>query len=163
MIITIVAVSNNFVIGKDNKLLWHLPDDFKRFKELTSGCNVIMGRKTFESLPKPLPNRKNIIITRNIDYIVPDGCIVVSSLEDALEVESISEDTYIIGGGEIYKQSMDIIDKLEVTLVNKHVDGDTYFDNIDIDDKWVLVSNVYHPIDDKHNIDFNFLTYIKKK
>ena len=161
MIITIVAVSNNFIIGKDNKLLWHLPDDFKRFKELTSDCNVIMGRKTFESLPKPLPNRKNIIITRNIDYIVPDGCIVVSSLEDALEVESISEDTYIIGGGEIYKQSMDIIDKLEITLVNKHIDGDTYFGDIDLD-KWKLVSNVYHPIDDKHNIDFNFLTYIRR-
>lgn len=161
MIITIVTVSNNFVIGKDNKLLWHLPDDFKRFKELTSGCNVIMGRKTFESLPKPLPNRKNIIITRNVDYIVPDGCIVVSSLEDALKVESISEDTYIIGGGEIYKQSMDIVDKLEVTLVNKHVDGDTYFDNIDVY-KWKLVSNVYHPTDDKHNIDFNFLTYIRR-
>lgn len=161
MIITIVAVSNNFVIGKNNKLLWHLPDDFKRFKELTSDCNVIMGRKTFESLPKPLPNRKNIIITRNIDYIVPDGCIVVSSLEDALEVESISEDTYIIGGGEIYRQSMDIIDKLEITIVNKDIDGDTYFDNVDLD-KWELVSNIYHPTDDKHNIDFNFLTYIRR-
>ncbi len=161
MLIIIVAFSNNFVIGKNNKLLWHLPDDFKRFKQLTSGCNVIMGRKTFESLPNPLPNRKNIIITRNVDYIVPDGCIVVSSLEDALKVESMSEDTYIIGGGEIYKQSMDIVDKLEVTLVNKHINGDTYFDNID-PNKWKLINNTYHSIDDNHKIDFNFLTFLRR-
>ncbi len=160
MIKTIVAVSSNNVIGKDNDLLWHLPDDFKRFKELTTGHYIVMGRKTFESFPKPLPNRTHVIITRQAGY-KKEGCIVVSSLEKAFQVIPDNEDTYIIGGGEIYKQSIDIIDVLEITRVHANFEGDTYFPEINEKD-WLLVSEVYHPKDEKHAYDFTFQTFVKK-
>lgn len=161
MIISIAAASNNNVIGKDNQLLWHLPDDFKRFKALTTGHYIVMGRKTFESFPKALPNRTHVIISRNEDY-QPEGCIVVSSIENAIEVCPKDQDIFIIGGGEIYKQSMDIVDRIELTRVHCDVEGDTLFPSIDLY-QWDLVESEFHSKDEKHKYDFEYLTYEKKK
>jgi dihydrofolate reductase len=161
MLTLIAATSTNNALGKDNQLVWHLPDDFKRFKALTSGHYIIMGRKTFESFPKPLPNRTHVIITRNKNYQAPDGCIVVTSLEKAIEVCPTNEEVFIIGGGEIYKQSVDIAHKIELTKVHTVVDADTFFPEIDTQ-KYDLVFEEHHPKDDKHAFDFTFLTYLKK-
>ena len=161
MIILIAAISKNNEIGKSNQLLWHLPDDFKRFKTLTTGHYIIMGRKTFESFPKPLPNRTHIIITRQKNYAV-ENCIVVSSLEEAIKVCPKNEDIYIIGGGEIYKQSIDFADKLEITVVDHDFEADTFFPEID-ENKWKLDFEEFHPKDERHLYDFTFLTYILRK
>lgn len=161
MLILIAAAAENNALGKNNNLLWHLPNDFKHFKALTSGHYIIMGRKTFESFPKPLPNRTHIIITRQKKYTVPNGCIVVNSLEKAIEVCPKNEDLYIIGGGEIYKQAIDLADKVELTRVHTEIDADTFFPEINTP-KWKLVREAYHPKDEKHQYDFSFLTYLKK-
>ena len=160
MITIIAAASENNALGKNNDLLWHLPDDFKRFKTLTTGHHIIMGRKTFESFPKQLPNRTHVIITRNQDY-QPEGCIVVNSLEEALQFCRNQEETYIIGGGEIYKQSMDIADKIELTRVHTIIDADTFFPEIN-PEQWNLTTEDHHPKDDKHLYSFSFQTFIKK-
>lgn len=157
MIISIAAVSNSNAIGKDNQLLWHLPDDFKRFKTLTSGHYIIMGRKTFESFPKALPNRIHVIITRNKDYKA-DGCIIVESIEEAISVCPKDKDVYIIGGGEIYKQSMDLIDRIELTRVDCDLDGDTLFPIVSLDN-WKVINSELHTKDDRHKYDFEYLTY----
>ena len=161
MITIIAAVSENNALGKDNQLLWHLPEDFKRFKNLTSGHSIIMGRKTFESFPKPLPNRTHIIITRQNDYQAPEGCIVVSSLEKAMELCPANEEAFVIGGGEIYQQAINIVDKIDVTRVHTTLEADTFFPAIDTT-KWELVFEEFHPKDEKHDYDFTFLTYLKK-
>ena len=129
MISIIAAVSKNGVIGVDNKLPWDLPEDLKRFKELTTGNVVIMGRKTYESIGKPLPNRINIVITRNKDFFVP-GVITTNSLESALLKAGGDKHIFIIGGGEIYKQSIGFADKLYITEVDMEVEGDTKFPTI---------------------------------
>lgn len=164
MIISIVAAGNNNVIGKDNQLLWHLPDDFKRFKSITTGHYIIMGRKTFESFPKPLPNRIHVIITRDENYTPIDtkNCIVVNNIEKAIDICPDNEDIFIIGGGEIYKQSMNLVDRIELTRVNCDIDGDTYFPSID-KNEWNVIKREYHNKDDKHQYDFEYLTYQKKK
>jgi dihydrofolate reductase len=161
MIILIAAISKNNEIGKNNQLLWHLPNDFKRFKTLTTGHYIIMGRKTFESFPKPLPNRTHIIISRQKNYAV-ENCIVVSSLEEAIKVCPKNEDIYIIGGGEIYKQSIDFADKLEITVVDHNFEADTFFPEID-ENKWKVDFEEFHPKDERHLDDFTFLTYILRK
>ena len=130
MLTLIVAASENNAIGKNNGLLWHLPDDFKHFKQTTTGHYIIMGRKTFESFPKPLPNRTHVIITRQSDYKVPENCIVVSSLQKALKSCPENEEVFIIGGGEIYKQAMPLADKIELTRVHTTLDADTFFPEI---------------------------------
>lgn len=163
--ITIIAASGeNNSLGKNNDLVWHLPNDFKRFKELTSGNYILMGRKTFESFPKPLPNRKHLIITRQKNYVVPDNCYVFDSIDKAIEFASIPEiglskinDIWIIGGGEIYKQSMDIADKIELTRVHSSPEADTFFP--EIGDEWFLTTKVSNSKDDKHEFDFTYLTY----
>ena len=160
MIILIAAVAENNALGKDNQLVWHLPNDFKRFKTLTSGHYILMGRKTFESFPRPLPNRTHIIITRQKNYSY-EGCLVASSIEKALEMAPKDEDIYVIGGGEIYKQSIDIADKIEITKVHSTFEADTYFPEIDAD-KWELVFEEHHKKDEKHNFDFTFQTYLKR-
>src|SRR5210317_2606160 len=106
MITIIAATGENNELGKDNDLVWHLPDDFKRFKQLPTGHHMIMGRKTFESFPKPLPNRTHIVITRQQNYKVPEGVIVVQTLEDALDAAKNDKQPFVIGGGEIYKLAM---------------------------------------------------------
>lgn len=160
MITLIAAAGENNELGKDNDLLWHLPDDFKRFKSLTTGHYIIMGRKTFESFPKPLPNRTHVIITRSKNYEVPEGCIVVNSLEEAISVCPEKEDIYIIGGGEIYQQSINHADCIELTRVNATFEADTFFPVID-SGKWRLTQSNFHDKDEKHQFAFTFETYHK--
>ncbi|EKF55841.1 dihydrofolate reductase [Galbibacter marinus] len=162
MITIIAAAAENNALGKDNDLVWHLPDDFKRFKELTSGHHIIMGRKTFESLPKALPNRTHIIITRKEDYKAVGNCIVAHSLETALKASVSDPQPFIIGGGEIYKQAMDIADKIELTRVHATVEADTFFPEID-PQEWELTAQEHHLKDDRHKYSFSYLTYIRKK
>ena len=161
MITIIAAVAENNALGKDNTLVWHLPDDFKRFKQLTTGHYIIMGRKTFESFPKPLPNRTHIIVTRQKNY-APEGCIVVHSIEAGISKCPKDEEVFIIGGGEIYKQSLPFTDKIELTCVHGNVEADTYFPEINYND-WELVFEEVHKKDDRHNFDFTFQTFLKKQ
>lgn len=161
MLTLIAAAAENNALGKDNDLLWHLPDDFKRFKQLTTGHYIIMGRKTFESFPKPLPNRTHVIITRQNKYSALEGCIVVDSLKKAIAVCPKEEEIFIIGGGEIYKQSLALADKIELTRVHTSLDADTFFPEIDLKD-WQLVFEEFHPKDEKHAFAFTFLTYHRK-
>ena len=161
LVTIIVAASENNIIGNDNKLIWHLSNDLKRFKELTKGHHVIMGRKTFESMPRALPNRTNVIITRKKDYIA-ENAIVTNSLEGALSIASDDPQPFIIGGGEIYKIAMDISDRIELTRVHHHFEGDTSFPNID-KSKWIETKKITNEKDDKHNYDFTFITYNKIK
>jgi dihydrofolate reductase len=161
MLTIIAAAAENNALGKDNQLLWHLPEDFKRFKALTSGHYIIMGRKTFESFPKPLPNRTHIIITRQLDYPAPEGCIVVPSLEKAIGLCPKNEEAFVIGGGEIYQQALDVVDKIDVTRVHTTLDADTFFPTID-PTTWEMVFEEFHPKDEKHAFDFTFLTYVRR-
>ena len=160
MITLIAAVAENNALGKDNLLLWHLPDDFKRFKNITTGNYIIMGRKTFESFPKPLPNRTHVIITRQKKYTA-ENCIVVDSLQKAISVCPKDEEIFIIGGGEIYTQSIEIADKLDITRVHYTFEADTFFPEINLN-KWKLTSVEFHPKDEKHLFDFTFETYLRK-
>ncbi|WP_299520507.1 dihydrofolate reductase [Winogradskyella sp.] len=158
----IVAAGEDNAIGKDNDLIWHLSNDLKRFKALTSGHHIIMGRKTFESFPKPLPNRTHIVITRQKDYKAPDGVIVVSNLEDAIDAARKDNQPFIIGGGEIYKQSMALADKLKITRVHSTFEGaDTFFPEIDAT-KWKEVSRTTHDADEDHKYAFSFITYERR-
>ncbi len=154
----IAAIGKKNELGKGNQLLWHLPDDLKHFKELTSGHTVVMGRKTFESIGKPLPNRRNIVITRDTNY-KQDGVQVVHSIE---EIEKGDEEIFVIGGGEIYKQALPFADKLYITEVNaEEKDADTFFPMIE-KEKWKEKERVHHTQDEKHATHFDFVTYIKK-
>ncbi|NEV93832.1 dihydrofolate reductase [Psychroflexus sp. YR1-1] len=155
----VAAAAENNALGKDNELVWHLPDDFKRFKAITSHHHIIMGRRTFESFPKLLPNRKHIVITRQREY-EKEGVIIVHSLEDALKVSYDQDDVFIIGGGEIYKQAMPYADKIELTRVHDTFDADAYFPEID-ESKWKLIQSEYHEKDERHKHDFTYLTYVK--
>jgi dihydrofolate reductase len=146
MISLIAAVASNGTIGDKNNLPWHLPEDLRRFKDLTSGKTVIMGRKTFESifarLGKALPNRTNVVITRQTEVQVPEGVIVQSSIEDALRSYG-GADVFVIGGGEIYRQTIDLADRLYITHVDKEVPGDTQFPQID-STKWRVLTTEKH-------------------
>ncbi|CDN33117.1 Dihydrofolate reductase [Mucinivorans hirudinis] len=130
MISIIVAVADNGVIGCANKLIWHLSDDLKRFKRLTTGHPVVMGRKTFDSIGRPLPNRVNIVVSRDESLDIED-VVVVNSIDGAVGLFGTDEEIFIIGGGEIYRQSMPLADKLYLTLVHQTPEGDTYFPEID--------------------------------
>lgn len=158
----IVAAAENDAIGKDNKLIWHLSDDLKRFKSLTNGHHIIMGRKTFESFPKPLPNRTHIVITRQSDYKVPEGVIVVNNLEDAIDAAKGDLQPFIIGGGEIYKQALLIADKIELTRVHENFEADTFFPKIDMS-IWKETANTFHKTDKNHKHEFSFLTYKRQE
>lgn len=157
----IAAVAENNALGKNNDLLWHLPNDFKRFKEITSGHYIIMGRKTFDSFPKPLPNRTHVIISRQ-NNLEKEGCIVVQDLEKALAVCPKNEDVFIIGGGEIYKQFMTFADQLDITRVHDSFDADVYFPEID-SEIWELTTEIMHQKDEKHLFDYSFQTFVRKK
>ena len=158
----IAAIAENNAIGKDNDLLWHLPADFKHFKNTTSGHFILMGRKTFESFPKPLPNRTHLIITRNNNYTVPDNCFVFTSIESALSFakNQKQEAVYVLGGGEIYKQTINQANELVITHVHASFpDADAYFPEITSD--WILFDEVFHQADEKNQIDFTITTYQK--
>ena len=156
MVKIIVATSKNKVIGDSNSLIWHLPADLKRFKELTTGNSIVMGRKTYESIGRPLPNRRNIIITRDIKYDV-EGCEVVNSLEEALMI--CNNNCFIIGGGEIYKQSMSIADQIYLTLVHEDFEGDTEFP--EIGSEWKMVTSQDFEPDEKNKHKYSFIEYMK--
>ncbi|MEC7646059.1 MAG: dihydrofolate reductase [Bacteroidota bacterium] len=162
----IVAVSKNGVIGKDNDLIWHLPKDMKFFKDTTRNHHVIMGRKNFESIPhkfRPLPNRTNIIITRQNNYFA-QGCITVKSIEDGLEIARKNGDAepFIIGGGEIYKIALEkkLVDKIYLTQIHHTFDGDTFFQAIG--NEWKETSRIDCKADETHAYDFSFLIFEKK-
>jgi dihydrofolate reductase len=160
MIIMIAAVAENNALGKNNDLVWHLPNDFKRFKALTTGHHIIMGRKTFESFPKPLPNRTHIVITRQKNYN-PEGCIVVESMEKAIAICPENETSFIIGGGEIYNLGLPYTDKLEITRVHHHFEADAFFPEVN-KAEWIEVESVFNAKDDKHLFDFTYQTFVKK-
>ncbi|MAP80117.1 MAG: diacylglycerol kinase [Aequorivita sp.] len=161
MITMIAAAGQNNELGKDNGLLWHLPDDFKRFKALTTGHYIIMGRKTFESFPKPLPNRIHLVITRNKNY-KKEGAIVVHSLEEALSKVKDDDQPFVIGGGEIYKMALNIADKIELTRVHDTFDdADTFFPEFS-DKDWKLITEDNHPTDSKHKHAFTYETWIRR-
>ncbi|WP_366185138.1 dihydrofolate reductase [Flavobacterium ovatum] len=160
MIIMIAATAENNELGKNNELIWHLPDDFKRFKAITTGHHIIMGRKTFESFPKPLPNRTHIVISRQKDY-ASQGCTVVNSLEEALSACPKDEDVFIIGGGEIYQLALPHSDKIELTRVHHTFEADAFFPEIK-PEEWELTESEFHSKDEKHLFDYSFLTYSKK-
>jgi dihydrofolate reductase len=152
-----VAVSENNIIGNKNNLPWHLPEDLKHFKELTLGKTVVMGRKTYESivarLKKPLPGRKNVVITRQKDFQVPDGVLVFSSLDEVAR-ELSSEDLYIIGGAEIFKLALPLSQKMYLTRVYGTYQGDAYFPEVD----W----SQWEKIEEEKHEGFSFLTYNRK-
>jgi dihydrofolate reductase len=156
----IAAVAENNALGKNNELVWHLPNDFKRFKELTTGHHIIMGRKTFESFPKPLPNRTHIVITRQENYN-PEGCIVVNSIEKAIAICPENEDSYIIGGGEIYNLGLRYADIIELTKVHHTFEADAFFPKISESD-WLLVESEENFKDEKHLYDYTYETYIRR-
>lgn len=158
----VAAIAQNNAIGKDNDLLWHLPADFKHFKETTSGHFILMGRKTFESFPKPLPNRTHLIITRQLNYNVPDNCFAFSSVNDALQFakQKAQEIVYVIGGGEIYKGTITIANELVITHVNAEFeDADAFFPEIKND--WKMISEEFFRADDKNKFDFTITVYQK--
>ncbi|WP_136669010.1 dihydrofolate reductase [Flavobacterium sp. H122] len=157
----IAAAGEKNELGKDNQLLWHLPDDFKYFKSTTSGHYIIMGRKTFESFPKPLPNRTHVIITRSKNYSAPDGCIVTNSISSAVEACPDNETIFVIGGGEIYNQSMAIANCIELTRVHHTFDADAFFPAIN-PEEWELKKSEFHASDEKHQYAFTFETYYRK-
>ena len=164
MITLIAAAAENNALGKNNEMIWHLPDDFKRFKKLTSGHFIIMGRKTYESLDGPLTNRTHIIITRQENYaekVDANCCIVVDNIEDAIAKSASEDETFVIGGGEIYKLALPLADKIELTRVHGTFEADAYFPEID-ENKWNLVNEDYHPKDEKHNFDFTYQTFMKR-
>ena len=156
----IAAVSINNVIGNNNKLIWKLSNDLKRFKNLTTNHSVIMGRKTFESLPNPLPDRDNIVITRDTNYSKPN-IQVCSSIENAINLTKTDTQPFIIGGGEIYTQTINIVDKIELTRVHEEFDGDAYFPEIPLD-IFELINEENYNSDLENEFDYSYLTYKKR-
>ena len=159
MITIIAAIGNNNELGKGNDLIWHLPADLKRFKKRTTGHAIIMGRNTFESIGKPLPNRRSIIITRNTSY-QKEGCEIVHSLEDAIELIASQEDAFIIGGAQIYKEAMEknVVDQLDITKVHQDFDADVFFPAID-SRVWEEVSRENFSPDEKNLFTYSFINY----
>lgn len=154
----IVAIARNYAIGKDNQLLWHLSDDLKRFKKLTTGHTIIMGRKTFESLPvKPLPDRRSIVISDNINEVL-EGCIMAYSINEAIDKADPISENFVIGGGSIYSQFLPIANKLYLTMVHKNFEADTFFPEIDFNE-WLEIEKSEKMIDEKNNLTYSYLTY----
>ena len=160
---SIVAASLNHGIGKDNQLPWHLPADLKFFKSTTMGCPVVMGRKTFQSIGRTLPGRKNVVITRdktfNADKVF--DIILASSLEEAIHNLQSEKEIFIIGGGEIFKQSIDKLDAIYLTVVNTSIEADVFFPEID-PSKFELIWEEKHKADEKNIFDYTFQKYIRK-
>ena len=161
MIISIVvAIAENNAIGKENKLLWHLPADLKHFREVTTGHTIIMGRKTYDSVGKPLPNRRNIVITRKSGLEIP-GVEVVHTLEEALALCDEHEEVFIGGGAEIYKMAMSLTDKIYLTVVKGIFDADTFFPEID-PNNWEETESISFEPDEKNSFGYTFSTLIRK-
>lgn len=153
----IVAMSKNRVIGRAGQLPWHLSADLRRFKQLTMGHTIVMGRKTFESIGRPLPGRNSIVITRHQGYR-PPGVHIAASLEDAERLAADDSEVFFIGGGEVYRQVLPRIDRIYLTLVHAEVSGDTYFPELS-PDQWQLTQQTDHAADEKNEYPFSFLVY----
>ena len=158
----IVAIAENHAIGKDNKLLWHISNDLKRFKKITSGHPVIMGKSTFESLPvQPLPNRINIVLT-DVPGEKIEGCVMAYSIPEALELCPEGEECFVIGGGSVYRQFMPLADRLYITRVHKTYDADTFFPEID-EKQWELISREEVTDDDSVPFRYEYLVFKRIK
>ncbi|WP_115719949.1 type 3 dihydrofolate reductase [Gallaecimonas mangrovi] len=159
MILSLVAaMAKNRVIGRDNDMPWHLPADLKHFKAVTLGKPVIMGRKTFESIGRPLPGRRNLVISRQSDF-KPDGVEVFASLDDALVAVADAEEAMVIGGGQIYQQALPKADRLYFTFIDATIDGDTQFPDWDKEEKWKLIKESHSLADQLNAYDLTFLTF----
>ena len=158
-IILIAAACENNVLGKDNQLIWHISEDLKRFKRLTEGHSIIMGRKTFESMPRALPKRKNIILTRNENYEA-ENALVAHSIVEALKLTGDDTSPFIIGGGEIYSLFLPFADSIELTRVHKNFEGDAFFPEIK-NTEWKLVATEKHHSDKDETFTYSYLTYKK--
>ena len=156
----LAALSTNNVIGRDNQVPWRLSTDLKRLKALSMGHHVVMGRKTYDSVGRPLPGRTNVVITRQADY-APEGVVVVHALEDALHVARDANETevFILGGAEIYRQAMHRCDRMYLTRVHADVEGDTWFPDFDDVTEWKLTDAEHFDADEKNEYPFSFLTY----
>ena len=161
MITIIAAIAKNNALGKDNDLIWHLPADLKRFKKITTGHFILMGRNTFESIGKPLPNRTTVIITRNKDY-VKDGCLIAHSLEEAIELAKKDNQIFIIGGAQIYKYAIEnnLVEAIDLTLVHEEFEADAFFPEIDTK-VWKQVKKEDFKADEKNKYDYSFLRFEK--
>ena len=161
MITVIAAIATNNALGKDNDLIWHLPADLKRFKKVTTGHYIVMGRNTFESIGRPLPNRTTIIITRNKNYF-KEGCLIANSLEQAIEMSKEEAQVFIIGGAQIYKETIakNLAQQLDITLVHKDFEADVYFPEID-SKIWKEVVRENFEADEKNKLDYSFISYQK--
>ena len=157
MLSIIVAMSENYVIGRAGAMPWHLPADLKRFKALTTGHAIIMGRKTWDSIGRPLPERTSIVLTRDPAFAA-DGAIVVPDLDQALDAAGDDDEPFIIGGGEIYRMALERAERLYLTCVHATLSGDTFFPNFSEQD-WSLVSDERHAADEKHAYAFSFRVY----
>lgn len=157
----VCAMGRRNEIGFENQLLWHLPADLKHFKNLTSGHPVIMGRKTYESIGKPLPNRTNIVVSRRKDWF-EEGILIVGSIKEALKfAKKIDENIFVIGGGKIYEQTIATADKLEMTVVAAELEADVFFPEIDAK-IWEKTEETCHEADEKNSYSFCFQTYIRR-
>lgn len=159
----IVALAKNNVIGADNKLIWHLPADLKHFKNTTMGHTLIMGRKTYVSIGRPLPGRRTIVVSKNPNF-TGEGFEVAKSLEEAFEVAGDSSKIFIVGGAQIYKQSINLpdVNTLYVTEVDASFEGDSYFPKID-KRKWKLIDRTSHKADEKNPYNYSFVTYQRRR
>lgn len=161
MLSIIVAKSKNNVIGKNNSLIWHLPEDLKRFKSITTGKTIIMGRKTFESLGRVLPNRKHVILTRNLDFTVDNEMVeVVHELQDLKKYIDSQEECLVIGGGVIYNMLMPYANKIYATVINENFDGDTYFPIID-ENVWKIEKKEKGLKNEDNPYDYEYIDYIR--
>lgn len=159
MLSIIVAKAKNNVIGKNNEIIWKLPEDLKRFKELTTGHTIIMGRKTFESIGRILPNRKHIIFSQNPDFRVKDENVeIVHSMLQIQEYIESKEEVFVIGGAMIYNLLMPHVNKMYVTSIDKEFEGDAFFPRID-ENKWKVVERIQGPKDENNNLNYEFITY----
>lgn len=159
----IVAISTNNIIGKKNEIPWHLPADFKYFREKTTGHHIIMGRKTFDSIGRPLPNRTSIVITRQKDYVC-EGCLIAHSLEEAINLvkeNAVEDEVFIIGGKQIYDEALKIANKMYITIVHAGIDGDTSFPEYNKSD-WNVISMIERLSDEKNIYNLTFLTLEKR-
>lgn len=161
MISYIVAMDKNYVIGKDNQLPWHLPADLQFFKRVTMGHPIIMGRKTYESIGKPLPGRENIIVTRNQEY-KPEGCTIIHSVEELIKfAQEKKEEVFVIGGAELFKATFPNADRLYITMIEHEFEGNTFFPEFKESD-WNLISQEKGPKDEKNPYDYFFNIYERK-
>jgi len=162
MISIIVAVAENLAIGKNNDLLWHIPEDLRRFKRITTGHTIIMGKRTFESLPKrPLPDRRHIVIT-DVPGERISGCEMAYSIDDAIRLCDPALENFVIGGASVYRQFLPFADRLYLTRVYKPFDGDVFFPEITPED-WKLVSEENHPPDEQNDFSYSHQIYERRK